>query len=63
MGVPQKEGRTGMATAAHKTKLIVDIDAQLKKDFKVVCTKEDTPMTSVIEDLIKQYMDKKTKIE
>lgn len=52
-----------MATAAHKTKLIVDIDAALKKDFKLFCTEKEVPMTAIVEELIQKYMDEKTKIK
>lgn len=46
-----------MATAANKTKLIVDIDTDLKKEFKVLCTKNDTSMTVIVEGLIQKYME------
>lgn len=59
MVVGEKDGRVDMATSDKKTKLIVDIPTDLKKDFKVYCTLNEVPMTEIIESLIQQFLNSK----
>lgn len=47
-----------MPTPDKKTKLIVDVPTDLKKEFKIYCTMNSVPMTEIIEKLIRQFLQK-----
>lgn len=45
-----------MATPSEKSKLNIDIPADLKHDLKVFCVKNRSNMTDVVIDLIREYL-------
>lgn len=39
-----------------RTRLVVELPTDLKKDFKLCCTLNDVPMSWVLEKLIRNYL-------
>lgn len=52
-----------MATPSGKTKLTVDIPANLKQEFKVHCTVQGKAMASVVEELLQNYLNEQNQKE
>lgn len=52
-----------MPTPIGKSKLIVDIPSELKKDFKLYCTINDVPMTEIVSELIESFLNSKKTLE
>lgn len=42
---------------SEKTHFILKLPSDLKKDFKIACTKNDTNMSDAIRTLMKQYIE------
>jgi hypothetical protein len=45
-----------MASAPGKVKLNIDVDAELKQEFRVHCVMNKTNMTEIVEQLIRTYL-------
>lgn len=45
-----------MAAAPGKVKLNIDIEADLKQKFRVHCVMNETNMTEIVEQLIRDYL-------
>lgn len=52
-----------MATPEGKSKLIVDIPTELKKDLKLYCTINDVPMTEIVSGLIESFLNQQKTLE